>query len=78
MHLNLRDWHLKYSHIEITVYKPHGNYKPKIYNTHKKREKIPNITQRCHQTTRKESKRRKKQKELQKQPKTTNKMAIGT
>ena len=31
MHLNLRDQELNHTYVEIAVYKPHGNYKPKIY-----------------------------------------------
>ena len=46
MHLNLRDQQLKLiTYIQIAIYKPHGNHRPKTYNkyTHKKREMNPNI-----------------------------------
>ena len=46
MHLDLRDQQLKIiTYIQISIYKPHGNHRPKTYNkyTHKKREMNPNI-----------------------------------
>ena len=41
MHSNIRDQHLKIiTYIQITIYKPHGNHKPKLYDrymhTHKR------------------------------------------
>ena len=52
------------------MYKPHGNHKPKIIeDTHtKKRKESKHNTKDSHQITREDNKRRRKEKQLQKQP----------
>ena len=59
----------KYRHTYITICKPHGNYKPKIYNRYTQthtRKKFKHNTKDRHQITREEKKRRKKQRRITK------------
>ena len=61
----------KHNQIHCYLYKPHGNYKPKIYNghTYNKRERNPNITlKKAIKSQRKRAKKKKrtKRKELTK------------
>ena len=64
MHLKSRDQQLKiitHTHsVYMAIYKPHGNHKPKTYNTYtyKKRERNRNITLNIVIESREENKRR--------------------
>ena len=66
MHLNLRDQELNHTYVEIAVYKPHGNHKPKIYisyththiHTQIERKELEHNTKASHQITTEDRKRK--------------------
>ena len=68
-------------YIQVVVYEPHGNHKPKVYNRHThthtnnsiKRKQSKHDTKESHKTIRKESKKEEKNREeLPKEKKKSN------
>ena len=56
-----------YIYREVTISKPHGNHKPKIYNRYQKKRQSKHNTKDSHQITREENKRGREEKDQQKQ-----------
>ena len=81
MHVNLREQQLKTTTycVEIAIYKPHVNHKPKIYNRYTQKRKESKLNTKDNLQIRgEESKRGRKEQKSYKNNPQMNKMAIST